>query len=176
MDQQEDGFPGQMEDIYAFRLTVPVSGDADGDRRIDGTDYTLWADHYTGFGQKSWSSARAAPAAERAALLEKAADGLEARKAELVSLIVREGGRTYHDAVSEVREAADFCRYYALQARRVFARTLVPPGPAGERNELRMHGRGVFACISPWNFPLAIFTGQIAAALAAGNTVVAKPA
>ncbi|HEU4353666.1 MAG TPA: bifunctional proline dehydrogenase/L-glutamate gamma-semialdehyde dehydrogenase PutA [Burkholderiales bacterium] len=122
---------------------------------------------------ESWSQA---PAAERAALLEKAADGLEARKAELVSLIVREGGRTYHDAVSEVREAADFCRYYALQARRVFARTLVLPGPAGERNELRMHGRGVFACISPWNFPLAIFTGQIAAALAAGNTVVAKPA
>jgi RHH-type proline utilization regulon transcriptional repressor/proline dehydrogenase/delta 1-pyrroline-5-carboxylate dehydrogenase len=94
---------------------------------------------------------------------------------ELVSLIVREGGRTYGDAVAEVREAADFCRYYALQARTRFSASLLP-GPAGERNELRLHGRGVFACISPWNFPLAIFTGQVAAALAAGNTVIAKPA
>jgi RHH-type proline utilization regulon transcriptional repressor/proline dehydrogenase/delta 1-pyrroline-5-carboxylate dehydrogenase len=78
--------------------------------------------------------------------------------------------------VSEVREAADFCRYYALQARLRFAGAEALAGPAGERNELRLHGRGVFACISPWNFPLAIFTGQVAAALAAGNTVVAKPA
>src|SRR6185503_13528064 len=74
-----------------------------------------------------------------------------------------------------VREAADFCRYYALQAMKQFGRQALP-GPAGERNELRLHGRGVFACISPWNFPLAIFTGQVAAALAAGNTVIAKPA
>src|SRR5207248_5523235 len=84
--------------------------------------------------------------------------------------------RTYADAVAEVREAADFCRYYALQARQHFAEPRVLPGPAGERNELHLHGRGVFACISPWNFPLAIFTGQVAAALAAGNTVIAKPA
>ena len=122
---------------------------------------------------ESWSRA---PAAERALLLEKAADGLEQRMSELVSLIVREGGRTYNDAVSEVREAADFCRYYAMQARQKFDKPIVLPGPAGERNELRLHGRGVFACISPWNFPLAIFTGQVAAALAAGNTVIAKPA
>jgi RHH-type proline utilization regulon transcriptional repressor/proline dehydrogenase/delta 1-pyrroline-5-carboxylate dehydrogenase len=122
---------------------------------------------------ESWSRA---PAAQRAALLEKAADGLEERRTELVSLIVREGKRTYNDAVSEVREAADFCRYYALQARTRFSDPILLPGPAGERNELRLHGRGVFACISPWNFPLAIFTGQLAAALAAGNTVVAKPA
>jgi RHH-type proline utilization regulon transcriptional repressor/proline dehydrogenase/delta 1-pyrroline-5-carboxylate dehydrogenase len=122
---------------------------------------------------ESWSRA---PAGERAALLEKAAGALEERMTELVSLIVREGGRTYNDAVSEVREAADFCRYYALQARTRFSDSILLPGPAGERNELRLHGRGVFACISPWNFPLAIFTGQVAAALAAGNTVVAKPA
>ncbi len=89
---------------------------------------------------------------------------------------MREGGRTYADAVAEVREAADFCRYYALQARQHFAAPVLLPGPAGERNELHLHGRGVFACISPWNFPLAIFTGQVAAALAAGNTVIAKPA
>jgi RHH-type proline utilization regulon transcriptional repressor/proline dehydrogenase/delta 1-pyrroline-5-carboxylate dehydrogenase len=121
---------------------------------------------------EQWS---AVPAGERAARLDVAADLLEGRLVELVSLIVREGGRTYADAVSEVREAADFCRYYALQARIAFApKTL--PGPAGERNELHLHGRGVFACISPWNFPLAIFTGQVAAALAAGNTVIAKPA
>jgi RHH-type proline utilization regulon transcriptional repressor/proline dehydrogenase/delta 1-pyrroline-5-carboxylate dehydrogenase len=115
------------------------------------------------------------PAGERAARLEVAADLLEGRMVELVSLIVREGGRTYADAVAEVREAADFCRYYALQARTTFSPRLLP-GPAGERNELHLHGRGVFACISPWNFPLAIFTGQVAAALAAGNTVIAKPA
>jgi RHH-type proline utilization regulon transcriptional repressor/proline dehydrogenase/delta 1-pyrroline-5-carboxylate dehydrogenase len=109
-------------------------------------------------------------------VLERAADALEARMLELVSLIVREGGRSYADAVSEVREAADFCRYYALQARRRFADPLLLAGPAGERNQLSLHGRGVFACISPWNFPLAIFTGQVAAALAAGNSVIAKPA
>jgi RHH-type transcriptional regulator, proline utilization regulon repressor / proline dehydrogenase / delta 1-pyrroline-5-carboxylate dehydrogenase len=121
----------------------------------------------------SWSRT---PAVERAAILERAADRIEERMIGLVSLIVREGRRTYADAVSEVRETADFCRYYALQARRHFDKPLELPGPAGERNELRLHARGVFACIAPWNFPLAIFTGQAAAALAAGNTVIAKPA
>jgi len=121
---------------------------------------------------ENWSQA---PAEKRAELLERGADRLEARMDELVSLIVREGGRTYNDAVAEVREAADFCRYYALQAMKQLGRQTLP-GPAGERNELRLRGRGVFACISPWNFPLAIFTGQVAAALAAGNTVIAKPA
>ena len=116
------------------------------------------------------------PAAERAAILERAADAFEAQMRPLVSIVVREGGRTYGDAVAEVREAADFCRYYALQARNQFAVPLTLPGPAGERNTLALHGRGVFACISPWNFPLAIFTGQVAAALAAGNAVLAKPA
>ncbi|HUF80336.1 MAG TPA: L-glutamate gamma-semialdehyde dehydrogenase [Burkholderiales bacterium] len=116
------------------------------------------------------------PAGERAAILERAADGLEARRVELVSLIVREGKRTYADAVAEVREAADFCRYYALQARALFGAPQVLRGPVGERNELGLRGRGVFACISPWNFPLAIFTGQVTAALAAGNAVIAKPA
>jgi RHH-type proline utilization regulon transcriptional repressor/proline dehydrogenase/delta 1-pyrroline-5-carboxylate dehydrogenase len=119
-----------------------------------------------------WS--RLAPE-RRAERLDAAAELIEARIGELVSLIVREGRRTYADAVAEVREAADFCRYYALRARLDFpAKPLA--GPAGERNELRLHGRGVFACISPWNFPLSIFVGQAAAALAAGNAVVAKPA
>ena len=95
---------------------------------------------------------------------------------ELVSLIVREGGRTYGDAVAEVREAADFCRYYALQAKKQFCQTNALPAPPASATSCALHGRGVFACISPWNFPLAIFTGQVAAALAAGNTVIAKPA
>jgi RHH-type transcriptional regulator, proline utilization regulon repressor / proline dehydrogenase / delta 1-pyrroline-5-carboxylate dehydrogenase len=115
-------------------------------------------------------------AAARAIILERAADLYEAHSAALMALIVREGGRTLPDALSELREAVDFCRYYAARAREDFAKPLALPGPTGERNSMSLHGRGVFACISPWNFPLAIFTGQIAAALAAGNAVIAKPA
>jgi RHH-type proline utilization regulon transcriptional repressor/proline dehydrogenase/delta 1-pyrroline-5-carboxylate dehydrogenase len=104
------------------------------------------------------------------------ADALEADRDRLIALIVREAGKTYADAVGEVREAADFCRYYALIAERRFARPETLKGPAGEANTLELHGRGVFVCISPWNFPLSIFTGQVAASLAAGNAVLAKPA
>ncbi len=89
----------------------------------------------------------------------------------LMALAVHEAGKTWPDAVAEVREAADFCRYYALLAERHFAQPEPLKGPVGETNALELHGRGVFACISPWNFPLAIFTGQVAAALAAGNAV-----
>ncbi len=113
---------------------------------------------------------------DRAAILEGAAQLLEARCERLIGLLGAEAGRTLADALAEVREAIDFCRYYALQARQRFAQPLQLPGPTGERNDLSLHGRGVFACISPWNFPLAIFTGQVTAALAAGNSVVAKPA
>ena len=112
----------------------------------------------------------------RAACLEKASDLLEADSAEFHDLLIREAGKTISDAVAEVREAVDFCRYYALRARRQFAAPQRLDGPTGEVNELSLQGRGVFACISPWNFPLAIFAGQVAAALAAGNAVVAKPA
>ncbi|MEW6512603.1 MAG: bifunctional proline dehydrogenase/L-glutamate gamma-semialdehyde dehydrogenase PutA [Pseudomonadota bacterium] len=118
----------------------------------------------------------ATPAGERAAKLERAADLMEQRMAELVALVVREGGRTQGDSVSEVREAIDFLRYYAKEARQKFSDPIALPGPTGEKNTLVLRGRGVFVCISPWNFPLAIFTGQIAAALAAGNCVAAKPA
>ena len=124
----------------------------------------------------AWPQWDARPAAERAAILERAADALEARDLEFVGLIVNEGGRTLADAVAEVREAVDFCRYYAAQARRLMAAPVELPGATGESNQLSLHGRGVFLCISPWNFPLAIFTGQLAAALAAGNAVLAKPA
>ena len=112
----------------------------------------------------------------RARLLEKTSDLLEANRADFHELLVHEAGKTLADAIAEVREAVDFCRYYALQARRQFAAPGRLEGPTGESNELSLHGRGVFACISPWNFPLAIFAGQVTAALAAGNAVVAKPA
>jgi RHH-type transcriptional regulator, proline utilization regulon repressor / proline dehydrogenase / delta 1-pyrroline-5-carboxylate dehydrogenase len=112
----------------------------------------------------------------RASVLERAADLLDAKRADFHALLVREAGKTINDAISEVREAIDFCRYYALRARKQFGEPSKLDGPTGELNELRLSGRGVFACISPWNFPLAIFAGQVTAALAAGNAVVAKPA
>jgi len=118
----------------------------------------------------------ATPVEIRAGILERAADRLEARRAEFVRLLILEAGKTIADALAELREAVDFLRYYAAQARRLLAMPETLPGPTGELNELQLHGRGVFVCISPWNFPLAIFTGQIAAALVAGNPVVAKPA
>jgi RHH-type transcriptional regulator, proline utilization regulon repressor / proline dehydrogenase / delta 1-pyrroline-5-carboxylate dehydrogenase len=112
----------------------------------------------------------------RAQLLDRTADLYEAHAEEFFSLCIREAGKTLIDAVLEVREAVDFLRFYASEARRQFTRPLPLPGPTGEQNELRLHGRGVFASISPWNFPLAIFTGLVSAPLAAGNTVIAKPA
>jgi RHH-type proline utilization regulon transcriptional repressor/proline dehydrogenase/delta 1-pyrroline-5-carboxylate dehydrogenase len=111
----------------------------------------------------------------RAAALERASDLLEAARGRLIAVLQTEGGKTLDDAVAEVREAVDFCRFYAVEARRALSPQLLP-GPTGERNELRYRGRGVFVCISPWNFPLSIFIGQVAAALATGNAVVAKPA
>ncbi len=116
------------------------------------------------------------PAAARAKILEHAADLMEARMPELIALCVKEAGKSLSASVAEVREAVDFCRYYAVQGRKLFGQPEKLPGPTGESNELQLHGRGVFVCISPWNFPLAIFMGQITAALAAGNTVIAKPA
>ncbi|WP_291001485.1 bifunctional proline dehydrogenase/L-glutamate gamma-semialdehyde dehydrogenase PutA [Hyphomicrobium sp.] len=114
--------------------------------------------------------------AKRAQILAAAADLFERDKARLMAVVVREAGKTLEDAQADVREAVDYLRYYAAQARRLFVGPVVLPGPTGERNTLTLNGRGVFACISPWNFPLAIFTGQVAAALAAGNAVLAKPA
>lgn len=116
------------------------------------------------------------PAATRARILENAADLLEQRAARFIALLQSEGGKTLDDALSEVREAVDFCRYYAAQGREQFGDGKVMPGPTGESNMLALRGRGVFVAISPWNFPLAIFLGQVTAALMAGNAVVAKPA
>jgi len=118
----------------------------------------------------------ATPASERARILELAAGLIERDRAKLLAALVREAGKTLEAAQAELREAADFLRYYAFEARRLFTEPVRLRGPTGEENLLSLHGRGPFACISPWNFPLAIFTGQVAAALAAGNPVVAKPA
>jgi len=123
--------------------------------------------------QPTWD---ALPAASRAVILERAADLLEQRMPQFIALCTREAGKTVADGVAEVREAVDFLRYYAGEARKHFGHAEKLPGPTGESNELRLQGRGVFVCISPWNFPLAIFAGQVAAALAAGNSVIAKPA
>ena len=124
-------------------------------------------------GFKTWSRT---DAATRAKILQRAADLLEQRRAHFIALLQREGGKTLDDALSEVREAVDFCRYYAAEGRARFGEDEVMPGPTGESNRLRLRGRGVFLAISPWNFPLAIFLGQVIAALMAGNAVVAKPA
>lgn len=116
------------------------------------------------------------PVEERAECLEHYADLLEEHMEELIALCCREAGKTLQDGIDEVREAVDFCRYYAAQGRYRFERPIALPGPTGESNELYLEGRGVFLCISPWNFPLAIYTGQMMAALVAGNAVIAKPA
>ncbi len=112
----------------------------------------------------------------RAACLDRLAALIEDNYVELLSLLVHEVGKTVPDGLAELREAVDFCRYYALRARQDLGRRELLLGVTGERNELTHHGRGVVACISPWNFPIAIFTGQIVAALVCGNTVIAKPA
>lgn len=123
--------------------------------------------------QSDWD-ARGGP--ERAEVLRAMADKLEEHTDRLIALMARETGKTLADGVAEVREAVDFLRYYAVEAETKFTGPQRLPGPAGETNHLELRGRGVFVCISPWNFPLAIFTGQLSAALAAGNTVLAKPA
>ncbi|MDR7116298.1 RHH-type proline utilization regulon transcriptional repressor/proline dehydrogenase/delta 1-pyrroline-5-carboxylate dehydrogenase [Caulobacter sp. BE254] len=124
--------------------------------------------------QPAWDQA-GGPA--RAEVLRAMGDALEANLERLCAILSREAGKTLPDAIAEVREAVDFCRYYAKLAQAQFGLAgEVLTGPVGEANSLRLAGRGVFVCISPWNFPLAIFTGQVAAALAAGNAVLAKPA
>ena len=124
-------------------------------------------------GFRVWSRTAAE---SRAVMLERTADLLEQRRARFIALLQSEGGKTLDDALSEVREAADFCRYYAAEGRKLFGDGEAMPGPTGESNVLRLRGRGVFVAISPWNFPLAIFLGQVTAALMAGNSAVAKPA
>lgn len=141
--------------------------------RIATADDVAFAAQRAAKAQPAWN---AIGGAERAALLERAADAIEAHTPEFLSLCQREAGKTLVDAVLELREAVDFLRYYAAEARTQFGEGRPLPGPTGESNRLTLHGRGVFVTISPWNFPLAIFIGMASAALAAGNTVLAKPA
>jgi RHH-type proline utilization regulon transcriptional repressor/proline dehydrogenase/delta 1-pyrroline-5-carboxylate dehydrogenase len=124
-------------------------------------------------GFKAWSTI---PVEQRCQVLEALAEKLESNRSELIALCQREAGKTIQDAIDEVREAVDFCTYYAEKARKNFSTPITLDGPTGESNQLQLEARGVFVCISPWNFPLAIFTGQVVAALVAGNTVIAKPA
>ncbi|EFO33117.1 proline dehydrogenase/delta-1-pyrroline-5-carboxylate dehydrogenase [Roseibium sp. TrichSKD4] len=124
-------------------------------------------------GFKSWSRW---PVEDRAAALEKMADLMEADFDRLMAILCVEGGKTLTDGIAEIREAVDFCRYYAAEAKSLFGAGRLLPGPTGEEDRYRFRGRGVFVCISPWNFPLAIFLGQVSAALVAGNAVIAKPA
>lgn len=124
---------------------------------------------------KSWPTWNDTKVEKRAEILEKMADLLEHHRVELIALCTMEAGKTIQDGVDEIREAADFCRYYAKEARR-YGEVMELKGPVGERNIYYREGKGIFVCISPWNFPLAIYLGQIAAALVSGNTVIAKPA
>ena len=159
---------GAMQDVVS-----PIDGAAIGTVRETppGLLNEAWSEAWRGF--QEWSRL---PVGIRAACLERAASLLVAEGPAFLHLLQVEGGKTVEDAIGEWREAIDFCRYYAQEARRLFSAPAVLPGPTGEDNRLTCHGRGVFVCISPWNFPLSIFIGQIAAALAAGNSVLAKPA
>jgi RHH-type transcriptional regulator, proline utilization regulon repressor / proline dehydrogenase / delta 1-pyrroline-5-carboxylate dehydrogenase len=153
-------------------VVSPIDGQAIGVVREADDAIVISAMAAAAAGFPAWA---ATPIDERAAMLERAADRLEANRGRLLALLQSEGGKTLDDALAELREAVDYCRYYAAQARTSLAPQSMP-GPTGESSELRYRGRGVFVCISPWNFPLAIFLGQVTAALVAGNTVVAKPA
>ena len=126
--------------------------------------------------EKAYPGWDAKGAVFRANCLRKAADLLEENQFELYALAIREAGKTLPDAIAEVREAVDFCRYYANEAEEKLAKPTYFKGYTGESNALFLHGRGPMLCISPWNFPLAIFIGQVTACLVAGNTVIAKPA
>jgi len=153
-------------------LTSPIDGSPIG--CVQESDAAI-IDAAVSTARSAFPTWNATAVAERAAVLMRAGDLIEKNRGHLIALLQPEGGKTIDDCVAEVREAADFCRYYASEA----LRSLIPkalPGLTGESNELRYRGRGVFVCISPWNFPLAIFIGQIAATLAAGNCVLAKPA
>lgn len=150
---------------------------------IDGRVIGRAAEADTALAERAMKAAKAGfpawnatPARDRAAALRKAAELMEQRRGLLLALLQAEAGKTLDDALSELREAVDFCRYYAAEAEAKFASPTALPGPTGEDNRLVLRGRGPFLCIAPWNFPLAIFAGQIAAALVTGNSVVAKPA
>ncbi|WP_349359336.1 bifunctional proline dehydrogenase/L-glutamate gamma-semialdehyde dehydrogenase PutA [Stappia sp.] len=177
--------PDKVEDARALYPGAPAAGDlravmspVDGTTRV-GAVREAKADEVSAMfdvaarGFERWSRT---PVDVRAKAIARVGDLLEEHSARLMALMAREAGKTLPDGLAEVREAVDFCRYYAVQAETLFGEGILMPGPTGEENRYRFRGRGVFVCISPWNFPLAIFLGQVTAALLAGNAVVAKPA
>ena len=159
--------------VQASKNTNPTTGDTIGDNFYASDDDIETALKLASENQTTWNDIGGE---KRAEVLNNVADLLEENIELFLNILTKEAGKTLEDGISEVREAADFCRFYAKEARNKFGAPQVLEGPTGERNELSLHGRGVFFCIAPWNFPLAIFTGQVAAALAAGNAVIAKPA
>ncbi len=158
--------------------TLEVHAPADPSVKVGGVTVSRASDvdHAVGVARGGFERWSRTAVDVRAAALERAADYLEENRDRLMALLSLEAGKTLDDGIAEIREAVDFCRYYAARARDQFGEPMVMPGPTGEENRYGWRGRGVFACISPWNFPLAIFLGQVTAALAAGNAVVAKPA
>ncbi len=160
-------------DLPARKIVSPIDGSAIGVLPDARPSDVLKAMDEARAGFRSWSRL---PVEERAACLERAARRLETEAPRWLRMLQTEAGKTLEDAVSEWREAIDFLRYYAASARALWGVAQALPGPTGEDNKLLSHGRGVFVCISPWNFPLAIFLGQVGAALVSGNAVLAKPA
>ncbi|KFZ30235.1 pyrroline-5-carboxylate dehydrogenase [Pseudidiomarina salinarum] len=177
-DKQWQGGPIVNGDVVDAHHRVSISSPQEMDRTV-GT--ISWGDK--ALAEKALESANAAyrrwrdtDVEIRAKALEKFADLMEANRDELIALCSLEGGKSLQDGIDEIREAVDFCRYYAVQARELMSEPTELPGPTGEDNELFLQGRGTFICISPWNFPVAIFVGQVVAALVTGNCVIAKPA
>src|SRR5450830_1919699 len=172
--------PSMRAPLLAAYQAVQLPVVPEFDAKSTASPFTISASSY-----QKWSKTEVGL---RAAILRRAADELENQRPKFCALLVKEAFKTWADAVSEVREAVDYLRYYANEAERLMAPMHLPHGLApsapmrqplgitGESNELRLVGRGPWVCISPWNFPLAIFTGQVAAALVTGNTVLAKPA
>lgn len=162
------------KDKDSYAITNPANPD-----HCVGTAHTISKeaiDRLLERAEKAFTSWNATSADKRANLLEKLAQAIDDNALEFLALLVYEAGKTIPDAWAEIREAIDFCRYYAVEGRKGFGENIKLPGPTGEDNTLSLTGRGVFVCISPWNFPLAIFIGQVVAALMAGNTVITKPA
>ncbi|ADZ93367.1 bifunctional proline dehydrogenase/L-glutamate gamma-semialdehyde dehydrogenase PutA [Marinomonas mediterranea] len=183
-----DAFMEQSTQWRAFPIVGGVNVETNDTHAID-SPY----DHNQNTGRMDWANKdvvtsaidkaeaafpewNAKPASERAICLDKMADLMEENYPELMAICHREAGKTIQDSIDEVREAVDFCRYYAQEARNHFENPTTFKNYLGESKEAQLKGRGVFACISPWNFPLAIFTGQVVAALVSGNTVICKPA
>jgi len=178
VDKQWQGGPIVNGEVVEAHHRVAISSPQETDKQIGSISWgdKALADTALQSANAAYRRWRETDVDVRAKALEKFADLMEANINELIALCTLEAGKSLQDGIDEVREAVDFCRYYAIQARELMGEATELPGPTGETNELSLEGRGTFVCISPWNFPLAIFVGQVAAALVTGNCVIAKPA